>query len=322
MRTGLEKLLALNALAGEVRSECARLVPHHGFQLELFEAGAPARSWASGPDGDLFEGRARPDRRPPARPGIHRQRSWKVLAYPLEAEGRVLARLSLWCDPKSLDEAQAGLLESLLPQLAASVHRALLDREAKRDPLTGVAARRVLADRLAEAFGRCREEGEALAVVLCDLDHFKRINDTHGHEAGDRALVAVGRLLGHGVPPGGLCCRYGGEEFLLLLPGTDGGRALALADRLRAEVSELELAVGDQPIPVSMSAGIASYPELYVGSAEELPALADAALYEAKRRGRNLCLLALGRGRFRSPQGRLYSSPAATAAPEPPRLFA
>jgi diguanylate cyclase (GGDEF)-like protein len=312
----------LEALAREVRAECARLVPYEWFQLELFEQGAAPRTWATGPNGALIEGPARPAGRPPSRPGFHRRRAWKVLAYPLEAEGRVLARLRLWCDPRSLEGTQGGLLEALLPQLTASVHRALLDREAKRDPLTGVAARRVLAGRLAEAFTRCQEAGASLAVVLCDLDHFKRINDTHGHAVGDRALTAVGRLLAGAVSEGDLCCRYGGEEFLVLLEGRGGEAALALAEELRRGVAGLQLSAEGRLVPLSLSAGVAAYPELCAANAEELPVMADSALYEAKRRGRNLCLMALGRGRFQSPAGRIYSSPEASEAPEPPRLFA
>lgn len=311
----------LTAMVEGIRRECAKLLSFAWFHFELTDEAGERGSWFTGPDALLHPGRPQPDRIPPALPGIHKRSRWKVLAYPLEAEGRALARLHLWCDPRSLETRDVGLLEALLPQLAASVHRVLLDREAKRDPLTGLAVRRVLERRLAEAHERCLDAGGSMAAVMCDLDHFKQINDTFGHTAGDRALIAVGRLLASRTRDKDLCCRYGGEEFILLLEETDGDTALAMAERLRREVEVLGLVVEGQPISLTLSAGVAAFPDLYVPTPEELPLLADAALYEAKRQGRNLCLLNLGRGRYRTAAGTVLSTPA-PEAPAPPRLFA
>lgn len=311
----------LATMADGIRRECSQFLPFVWFHFELAADSGEEGSWFAGPDGQLQAGRPQPERSPPALPGIHRRTPWEVLSYPLEVEGRTLARLHLWCDPRSLEARDVEMLETLLPQLAASVHRVQLDRESKRDPLTGLAVRRVLERRLAEAHERCLDTGVSMAAVMCDLDHFKQINDTFGHTAGDHALIAIGRLLATRTRGKDLCCRYGGEEFILLLEDSDGDTALALAERLRREVEELELTVEGQRIPLTLSAGVAAFPSLYVATAADLPLLADAALYEAKRQGRNLCLLNLGRGRYRTPDGRVVATPA-PEAPEPPRLFA
>jgi len=206
--------------------------------------------------------------------------------------------------------------------MAASLHRSLLDREASEDPLTGVSVRRVLERRLHEVHARCLEEGGSMAVILCDLDHFKRINDTYGHAAGDDALVLVAGTLDAERREGDLCCRYGGEEFTLLLDRTTGEQALALAERLRERVAALEFTAGGKLVPLTLSAGVAAFPELHVKTASELLLFADGALYEAKRRGRNRCLLDLGQGRYRSPEGAIETAQDAPPLQEPPRIFA
>ena len=311
----------LVALADKIRAECAALLRFRWFQLAL-ESGGVRRSWAAGPDGMLYEGAPDPERTPPALPGFHRRSSWKVLDYPLSTEGRVLATLRLWCDPRAVDASEVALVEALLPQLAASVDRALLDREAKIDPLTGVAQRRVLEQRMEEAYRAAIEDGASMTVIMCDLDHFKRINDTHGHASGDQALIAVAGVLSGRIKQRDLCCRWGGEEFLLLLADADGSTGLVVAERLRKEIEKLVLTADGKRVPLTLSAGVAAFPELYVTAPAELVQLADGALYQAKRRGRNLCLLDLGRGRFRTPAGTVFALAEAQEEPAPPRIFA
>jgi diguanylate cyclase len=169
---------------------------------------------------------------------------------------------------------------------------------------------------------RCLEDGGAMAVVMCDLDHFKKVNDTFGHGAGDEALIAVAAVLQGDLRETDLCARYGGEEFTLLLPGASGEQALAIAERLRQRVEALDFKVEGTPLPLTISAGIAAFPELHVKTASELLLFADGALYEAKRRGRNRCLLDQGQGRYADPYGRTELAENARPAPEPPRIFA
>jgi diguanylate cyclase (GGDEF)-like protein len=296
----------LSGLAAQLRSECVRLLDPHWFQLSLYpDLGAQeppeesVRSWWAGPDGALHGGTPDPGPAPPPLPGIHRRRPWRMVERELAVGDRRLARLCLWCDPRKVRPADVELLDSLLPQLATWVHRALLDREAREDPLTGVPTRRHLERVLAEAFARAWEGGGRLAVVLADLDHFKRINDARGHAAGDRALVAVARTLETHRRAADTCARYGGEEFALVVAEADGAAALQVAERLRRAVECLSVEAGGEPVPLTVSAGVAAFPELFASSPGELLALADEALYEAKRRGRNRALLNLGRGRYR-----------------------
>ena len=111
--------------------------------------------------------------------------------------------------------------------------QAKLRDQALRDPLTGVFNRRFLAETLARETARARRDSRAYAVVILDLDHFKQVNDTHGHEAGDRVLVAAAELLRSHTREGDLVCRYGGEEFVVLMPG-----ASAVSAARRAELWE------------------------------------------------------------------------------------
>jgi diguanylate cyclase (GGDEF)-like protein len=183
----------------------------------------------------------------------------------------------------------------------------------------------VLEKRLFEAFGRASTEGTSLAIIMCDVDRFKRVNDRFGHATGDRALAAVSaalaqhkrNVLGHED----LLARYGGEEFTLLLEGADGAAALAVAERLRLAVEELRFDHEEVPVALTVSCGVAAFPEIHVKTPSELLLLADSALYEAKRRGRNRCLLDLGRGRYRTPQGEVVTG-AHRPPPPPPRFFA
>ena len=311
----------MGGVAERILAECA-VVKFQWFQFETLTPGSEFKSWWAGPARRLREGVPEPDRYPPALPGVHRRTSWQLLERQLRDEGRVLARLRLWCDPRLVEPQSVVLLDRLLPQMTASVRRCLLDREAREDPLTGVAVRRVLEQRLHAAHARCIEEGGAMSVVLCDLDHFKRINDTHGHSAGDAALVAVAAALRQERRETDLCCRYGGEEFVLLLETVAGEAALFAAERLRARVEQLDFRVEGERVPLTLSAGVACFPELYIKTAAELLLFADEALYEAKRAGRNRCLLDLGQGRYLDPDGVVHASEETPPALEPPRIFA
>jgi diguanylate cyclase (GGDEF)-like protein len=323
-RAGTRMITPEQEMAGvaeRILAEC-EVVKFQWFQFEILTPGSEFKSWWAGTPRRLREGVPEPDRYPPALPGFHRRTSWQIVERQLRDEGRVLARLRVWCDPRRLEPQMVVMLDRLLPQMTASVRRCLLDREAREDPLTGVAVRRVLEQRLHEAHARCLEEGGTMSVIICDLDHFKRINDTHGHSAGDAALVAVAAVLREARREADLCCRYGGEEFVLLLEKAGGEAALLAAERIRARVEELDFRVEDQRVPLTLSAGVACFPELHIKSAAELILFADEALYEAKRSGRNRCLLDLGQGRYLDAEGVVHASEELPPAVEPPRIFA
>lgn len=329
----------MGEIARQIFSECRRVLPVQWFQLELMEdpavespaAGSPAdgdpdrpqrpTSWAAGPDGEVFAGRPQPPDRPRMIPGIHRRAAWRVFEESLEAEDLTLAVVRLWCDPRHIKPGTERLFSSLVPQMTSSVHRARLEREATLDPLTQVPMRRKLETRLAKAYLRSCDDGVSMAVIMCDLDFFKRINDTLGHAAGDRALIVVARILDSRRRESDFCCRYGGEEFALLLERASGEAALQLAERLRLAVEALDLTYEGQAIPLTLSAGVAAFPEVHVKTAGELLLLADEALYEAKEQGRNQCLLNVGQGVYRSPAGTLIRGAEEVPKPAPPRIF-
>ncbi len=168
--------------------------------------------------------------------------------------------------------------------------RARIEEEQERashDGLTGVANRAAFDERLAAEHARVARYGGTFTVLFWDLDHFKAINDTWGHEAGDRVLCTVARLLERELRASDLLARYGGEEFVILMPETDLEGALQVAEKLRAAVAGANFHYRDQPVPVTASCGAA---ELRRGeSVAELLRRADAALYAAKQAGRNRC---------------------------------
>jgi diguanylate cyclase (GGDEF)-like protein len=161
-----------------------------------------------------------------------------------------------------------------------------LQMAARRDPLTGVGNRGELEGRLARMF-LARNEGRAtepFSVIFLDLDHFKSINDTHGHAIGDRVLVNLTRLVSDELYSGETICRYGGEEFVVLCPETDLATAIQRAERLRSNIVAGELAAPLQ-LKVTASFGVAEFED--GDTLEQLLHRADEALYDAKRGGRN-----------------------------------
>jgi diguanylate cyclase (GGDEF)-like protein len=311
-------------LIERIRDESAKVLPFLWYHFEALAPGWELRSWWSGPEGKLEEGVPDPGNWAPVLPGFHKRAAWQILERQLRAYGRVVARVRFWCDPRRLDGKATDLLDLLIPQASLSVQRCFAGQEAQEDPLTGALLRRALEPRLNQTYYRVCERGGAMSMVLCDIDHFKKINDTYGHAVGDRALVAVAAVLKSSQREGDLCCRYGGEEFLLLADGVAGEDALSMADRLRRQVEELAFEVEGQRVQLTFSAGVACFPDLYIKTAAELILFADEALYEAKRRGRNRCLLDVGQGKYLDIESNVLTTSGETAAeaPEPPRIFA
>jgi len=308
-------------IADRVLAECRRVIDFEWLHFELLAGDDAPVSWYVEGHGELRRGVPEPDPHPKARPGFHRRQSWRVLESLLEADDTPLGRLTLWCNPRHLDDRTAELFEALCFQLTDSIQRGVLHQQANRDPLTGLGDRRVLEKRLEQLYAMCKVEGLPMAVVMFDIDHFKQINDTYGHDAGDLALVEIGQLLASHGRERDLCCRYGGEEFTLLLEATHGRKGLFIADRIRQVVESHTFEYEGQEIALRLSAGVASFPELYVSSGQELVLLADAALYESKRRGRNRSLLNLGDKRFLTAAGRPLGAPRKPKPAPAPRLF-
>jgi two-component system cell cycle response regulator len=159
---------------------------------------------------------------------------------------------------------------------------------AHTDELTGCDTRRSIISYLDRELENARATGQALSIVILDLDRFKEINDTCGHLAGDAVLRALGAWLGaEGLRTNDRAGRYGGDEFVIVLPDTSAAGAAAFADRARSHFTGLPFVFGETAVQGSLSAGVASWPEADVATAEELISLADTALYQAKQLGRN-----------------------------------
>ncbi|HUH13390.1 MAG TPA: GGDEF domain-containing protein [Longimicrobiales bacterium] len=168
-----------------------------------------------------------------------------------------------------------------------------LEELAVTDSLTGLRNARYFHARLEEADAERERAGEPLALAVLDLDHFKRINDEHGHPVGDEVLAAVARAIADVTREGETEARVGGEEFALLLPGSTGEAAREVADRVRAAIAAVEIPVGGAgPLRVTASAGVASTAELGDVDPRELYRAADEALYRAKELGRDRTVVA------------------------------
>jgi two-component system cell cycle response regulator len=167
----------------------------------------------------------------------------------------------------------------------ARLHR-IVERQALVDGLTGLANRRQCEETLASELARLERFGGPLALVVTDLDWFKDVNDRYGHPSGDAVLREFARLLQDTIRDVDLAGRWGGEEFLLILPGTDLAGGVQVAERIRAGLAgRIVLSPDGSPIPITASFGVAATPP--GTTAAELFSAADAALYEAKRNGKN-----------------------------------
>jgi len=183
-------------------------------------------------------------------------------------------------------EALIAEKEELAKNLAEANRR--LETMAMSDPLTGLANRRAVEAALARDLARADREGTWISVVSLDVDHFKKVNDTHGHAGGDQVLMALGKLLKTALRAGDLAGRIGGEEFLTILPDTDPAGALVAAERLRKRIEAERVRLPSGELAFTSSLGVASLKGPgCLRSAQQLVEKADAALYEAKRSGRN-----------------------------------
>jgi diguanylate cyclase (GGDEF)-like protein/PAS domain S-box-containing protein len=182
-----------------------------------------------------------------------------------------------------LEEANRQLQEQL--QENVTLH-AMLTEQTLRDPLTGLHNRRYLEETLPRELSRAKRMGYPMALVMVDLDHFKRVNDTYGHPTGDAVLKAMASILLHGAREGDIICRFGGEEFLVALPNMTIENALGRAKAWQGTLGNTSIQYGAFSIQITLSAGISAFPD-NGADVDTLLHLADEALYRAKANGRN-----------------------------------
>lgn len=209
----------------------------------------------------------------------------------------VLLAHAAWVRAVKLHEARNQLRHSeqalqtanhTLTQRLDEIHalQAQLQELAHRDPLTGLYNRRYFDDAIRRELARCTRDDLPLALMMIDIDHFKQINDTYGHPSGDQVLTHLAELLRASSRSGDMACRFGGEEFLLVLPGLPLACALQRAGTCRESFARQVFALGDQPVYATLSIGIAMFPH-HGRTPAELLRCADQALYSAKAAGRN-----------------------------------
>ena len=163
----------------------------------------------------------------------------------------------------------------------------LLKRLTNIDHLTNLFNRRYLTEVLDGEFMRAKRNNEYLSLIIVDIDHFKSVNDTYGHQNGDLVLAAVATLAQRQLRAYDSAARYGGEEFVLVIPGTSLAGGVMVAERLRQSVLEYAFPAPMEDLTVTVSAGVATYPSPLVDSVDSLFRQADEALYRAKQSGRN-----------------------------------
>jgi len=214
------------------------------------------------------------------------------LTLPLVIEGEIIGCISINSDQANMYNIPRLQFFSVLGyQMAASLKHiqrfSTVKKEAIYDTLTNLFNRRHFEERLSAETQKAFESESNLSMIMVDIDHFKKVNDTFGHDGGDKVLREIASLLKNSVRQHDTVARYGGEEFVLLLPGAPLDPTNMVAERIRRSVENTPFDMGQTQIRITISLGISNFPIHRMKSKEELVKMADLALYDAKRGGRN-----------------------------------
>ncbi len=220
----------------------------------------------------------------------------RVIIMPMSTGGESFGCVAmLTAKPVMLGRDQVDILHAVVKHLGLALKNALafneIKNQAEYDGLTRLHNRKHFDIRLIEELKRHQRYNHNMSLLLMDIDHFKRINDTLGHQAGDTVLKELGALLLNTLRTTDYAARYGGEEFIVILPQTDAVKAWALAERLRLQISRTHFGGKDNPIKVTASMGISSLRPGALKPTADLVRDADKALYTAKASGRNMVVL-------------------------------
>lgn len=302
---GREMLSSLNPVKvlAVVERECRKILDVEDLRVSLVDPDTGSlrveHRWLSGqipapgrdvPDDDLAVS-VFLDRRP-LRSGLPGNGSpapgGSFLAVPLVVEDRVTGVVSVRTSRRAAyDENHERVLTTIAQQAAVAIENARRHELATVDSLTRLLDRDYFQHCLEAEYNRARRYGGSFAVLMMDLDDFKSINDRHGHLAGDRYLRELGAAIRGRMRSADLACRYGGDEFCILLPETDAAGARAIAGRIRRAVARLVVELDGAALHTTASIGIAVFPQHDAGALRALVGRADQALYRAKREGRD-----------------------------------
>lgn len=219
-----------------------------------------------------------------------------TLCVPMQAQGEAIGVLYLVADadarvPLEVEKLAKSVADQMSLGLANLRLQETLRTRAMHDPLTGLFNRRHMEESLDRELRTAQRQSTSIGLMMIDVDHFKRYNDTYGHAGGDALLEQLSQLMMELFRDRDIICRYGGEEFLAIMPGADVATVSARAEQLRLAANALRVQAAGKPLgPVTISVGIAVYPD-HASTTEGLLATADSALYEAKHRGRD-CVVA------------------------------
>jgi len=214
-----------------------------------------------------------------------------TLAVPLIVEERVVGVLMVQSVlPAAYDEHHLAVLTTIAQQAAVAIENARHYRMATVDSLTGVSLRDYFFQRVKEEHNRASRYHSPFALLMIDLDGFKAINDAHGHQVGDHYLSLLGTVIRSHLRTADLACRYGGDEFCILLPETGFEGARTIAERLRQAIANLNVSTDGETAATTASIGMAIFPEHGAENLSTLLKHADQALYRAKRRGKDQVL--------------------------------
>jgi len=241
---------------------------------------------------DSFQKQGRCRHLPDKAPGCY-------LCIPLTAQGETAGLLHM----QTADKVDASVIDrvkyvavsigdNISLALANIKLRETLRHQVIHDPLTGLFNRRYMGETFKREIARLRRKKAPLGVIMMDLDHFKRFNDTYGHEAGDSLLESLGKFLEHQIRQEDIPCRYGGEEFVLILPGASLDVTQKRAEEIRQGVSQLQVSHRGKVLEmITLSLGVAIFPE-HGANEDDLLRAADNAMYQAKAAGRNRVVVA------------------------------
>lgn len=225
--------------------------------------------------------------------------SWLIVPARMR-DGQIVGLLTLVSTESEFPDEDLKIAERIAMQAAVAIDNARMHErlrlQATRDGLTGLPNHRSLQDELAKRLAEAYDTGMPLGLCMLDIDNFKRVNDTYGHPIGDEAIKAIGRTLAHGVGGMGMVGRFGGEEFIVIMPGCDSDAAFRIADRLREDITTIQIPLEDGGVlRVTSSFGVANLDQQHAGTRidnAELLRQSDVGMYNAKRSGKNTVMLA------------------------------